>query len=826
MKGPLDRTKVVLRHLPPSISQSMLMEQIDGTFAGRYHWVSFVPGKNSVKRPRYARAYIDFNKPEDVIAFAEFFNGTQFKTIVEYAPSQRTPKQWSKKDGREGTILKDPDYLEFLENLAKPVENLPSAEVQLERKEAERAGVAKDVPVTTPLMDYVRQKRAAKSGSRRSLGNGKISKRAAGGSTGSSSSGSTRRGSEKKKYVQRDSGKNTSSKEKSTYILVNRRDDLQLSDKSSSSAAVATEVLEGDSGISGSTDTGKKKILLLKGKEREISHASFGMSQLQSASSPLKGSGVSAHGKLNQRREGTGRIIRSILLNKDARQSHFSPVAHSEQPIQNSNAEKDKRPPRPPNVLLHLKDSSGAPDDKVAANDLHGYSGDKQEKRTRSKERPDRGVWTPLRRSDGSHASDDSLSSSASQSAQASVESSEGPSKHVSRRGQLHVTKDSDGSPHIGEGKASKRGGSSGHGSHELCLIIFLHMILMDMRRLNHVLPLLDKNLRFVLYNRDKGFLSLGKPVLSLQKMQIRIYTMLRIEEILILLRRRFEKFDALFWKILRKNFKNAENFSNKNKTFSTTNNVMWVLKLFKLTALEINPRLTCIYAIKGIKDSQLLSTFPQKQGLLPLHPNHINNGGVFIKYLEINYEIHETGIGDNGDRTYLEESKGFVDLASETNSDVDEILNALFPESEVEFCDEQIQETGIGDHQSDLVDLGLQKSSVVDDDNTLDWAELMGSDEISMGQNDIIDGFSVEKNGGGCFDQDSKFMGFPGLRFKEFPDPAFEGFDEIQFQSQENDQVFGEKSIWNYMDLAEEFIQENNLDSLGFAEMDCSGVL
>ena len=32
--------------------------------------------------------------------------GTQFKTIVEYAPSQRVPRQWSKKDGREGTIFK------------------------------------------------------------------------------------------------------------------------------------------------------------------------------------------------------------------------------------------------------------------------------------------------------------------------------------------------------------------------------------------------------------------------------------------------------------------------------------------------------------------------------------------------------------------------------------------------------------------------------------------------------------------------------------------------------------------------------------------------
>lgn len=36
--------------------------------------------------------------------------------------------------------LTDQEYMEFLEFLAKPVENLPSAEVQLERREAERSG--------------------------------------------------------------------------------------------------------------------------------------------------------------------------------------------------------------------------------------------------------------------------------------------------------------------------------------------------------------------------------------------------------------------------------------------------------------------------------------------------------------------------------------------------------------------------------------------------------------------------------------------------------------------------------------------------------------
>ncbi|GFY89288.1 Smg-4/UPF3 family protein [Actinidia rufa] len=179
MKGPLDRTKVVVRHLPPTISQSALAEQIDGRFAGRYNSVFFLPGKSRLlyltfqtrmhlgfglelyreprdgcgwlcfpKRQSYARVYLDFKRPDDVIEFAEFFDGhvfvnekgTQFRTIVEYAPSQRVPKHWSKKDGREGTIFKDPDYMEFLEFLAKPVENLPSAEIQLERREAERAG--------------------------------------------------------------------------------------------------------------------------------------------------------------------------------------------------------------------------------------------------------------------------------------------------------------------------------------------------------------------------------------------------------------------------------------------------------------------------------------------------------------------------------------------------------------------------------------------------------------------------------------------------------------------------------------------------------------
>ncbi|XP_071697214.1 regulator of nonsense transcripts UPF3-like isoform X2 [Rutidosis leptorrhynchoides] len=497
MKGLHDRTKVVLRHLPHNISQTALTEQIDARFSGRYNWFCFRSGKNSLKVQSYSRAYIDFKRPEDVIEFAEFFDGhvfvnekgTQFKTIVEYAPSQRVPKKCSKKDEREGTIDKDPQYIEFLEFIAKPVENLPSAEIQLERKEAERAGTAKEAPIVTALMDFIRQKRAAKSGARRSLPNGKLVRRASGASSSSSSSAALKHGPERRKpstttmYVPRDTGKGRNGKEKSNYVQIHKHDDQQISEKPvvpSSGSVVLEEgrviIIKIGAGSSGTSDIGKKKILLIKGKEKEILNTQQGLSS-------MKLSHGSGGPKQNQQRDASsGRIIRSILVNKDARQNQ-SENNHTS----NRDSMDNRRPPRPSNAVPLSKDSNRLPDD----HDLQGSYSEKQDKRsTRNKDRPDRGVWTPLRRSDGSHASDESLNS---QSAQVPSDSAEGnhgefkhdlsyarggrgvhfsvengSHKHGSRRGPSHsVAKDADGSQNSGEGKPSKRGVSTGYSSHE-----------------------------------------------------------------------------------------------------------------------------------------------------------------------------------------------------------------------------------------------------------------------------------------------------------------------------------------------------------------------
>ncbi|KAG4385796.1 hypothetical protein GLYMA_12G165900v4 [Glycine max] len=518
MKGALDRTKVVLRHLPPSISEAALLSQIDAAFAGRYNWLSFRPGKISQKHMSFSRAYIDFKRPEDVILFAEFFNGhvfvnvkgSQFKVIVEYAPSQRVPRQWSKKDLRDGTIYKesfpldkykhlhgehlDSEYLEFLELLAKPVENLPSAEIQLEKREAERSGAAKDIPIITPLMDFVRQKRAAK-GPRRPLSNGKVSRRAGTSSNGGPSSATSRRGSGKKRvsatmYVARDPGKSSTIKDKSSYTLVPKQDDQHLPNKASNMASSDGNQTLDENGVSGNHDAGKKKVLLLKGKEREIITVSDldSMSQHHNVTSSAKTVVGSTVLKQSQRHEGSGRIIRSILSKKELHQSQSS-RALSEQKILTSNLEKEKQPPRPLHVQLILKGSNGTPENKIGVHDSH-VSSERQERHVRHKDRPDRGVWTS--RFNGADVSFSSPASSqvdpleGSQadlkhdmpnarsvevksfgSVRTSHSSENGFNKHFGRRGPSYGVKDVDGYSVSSEGKHPRRSSTSAYGSNE-----------------------------------------------------------------------------------------------------------------------------------------------------------------------------------------------------------------------------------------------------------------------------------------------------------------------------------------------------------------------
>ncbi|CAN6275748.1 unnamed protein product [Urochloa humidicola] len=488
MKDPAHRTKVVLRRLPPAIAQQAVVDQVDARFAGRYDWACFRPGNASQKNHRYSRLYLNFKRPEDVVEFAEVFNGhvfvnekgAQFKALVEYAPSQQVPRSNIKKDGREGTIMKDPEYLEFLELISKPTEHLPSAEIQLERKEAERAAAGKEAPVVTALMMFVRQQRAAKSLAQRP--GSRVSRKGAGVVTTSSSP--SKRSSEKRRssaYVVRDSAK-----EKPTYIMVPKREEHTQREKAVAGSSDATS--GGTSGAGQAVEAKRDKIVILKGRGRVDSNIPDGTTQ--QSSTPLKN--VPSSSSRQDQREASGRIIKTILSNKEVRSSNHS---QHEQEGHMLNTERDKRPPRVLNPRAIVKDQMVENAERShfdeKSNNLHGSApvGEKIERHARNRDRPDRGVWAPRRydkstSGGGSHGSPAEFSQMQSNpgdnfsqladghgdrktdtrshggSRGVSVENGH---RHPNRRGPPRGPKETEISP---DGKNSKRGSAS-YGAHE-----------------------------------------------------------------------------------------------------------------------------------------------------------------------------------------------------------------------------------------------------------------------------------------------------------------------------------------------------------------------
>ncbi|CAN8290103.1 unnamed protein product [Cochlearia groenlandica] len=471
MKEPSQKRKVVVRHLPPSLTQSDLLSQIEPRFSDRYNWVSFRHGKSSYKDQKCSRAYFGFKAPEDVYEFAAFFNGhvfvnekgAQFKAIVEYAPSQRVPKPCDKKDPREGSISKDPEFLEFLKLISQPVENLPSAEIQLERREAEKSGFSKPAPIVTPLMEFIRQKRATMTGSQGLLDVRRGGRRARAVSANKPSPRPSKRNSEKKKYVEKDISKSVP--RRATSDTSSYKKDYHQPNSSGKGT------LETETGIALTMDSGKKKILLLKSKDRDDPGVSFMLFNKVPMETNISGSAsVSIQ---NQKSEVGGTLTNGIILKDEPRPSQ------PEQRVEPSVAENCKRSPRPANNRA---------DGKCAGKDYHvsGTFSEKQERRTRNRERPDRGVWAPLRRGDGSNISEDQQSSLPANNGEVKdriivqrsgevVNSSggysleNGSARHSNRRVGARNRKE-DITVMSGEGKTSRRGGGgggSGPNSHE-----------------------------------------------------------------------------------------------------------------------------------------------------------------------------------------------------------------------------------------------------------------------------------------------------------------------------------------------------------------------
>ncbi|XP_066156537.1 regulator of nonsense transcripts 3B-like [Euwallacea fornicatus] len=160
-------TKAVIRRLPPSMTKNQFLNQISPI--PDYNYMYHVKEDTSLGENAFSRAYINFVCPEDVYNFKEKFDnyvfvdtkGHEYTAVVEYAPFQKIPKKRGKSrmDPKCNTIESDTYYLEFVASLNKPDEPNEKPEYSLQLADK---GDAKKGDITTPLLEFIKNKRVQK----------------------------------------------------------------------------------------------------------------------------------------------------------------------------------------------------------------------------------------------------------------------------------------------------------------------------------------------------------------------------------------------------------------------------------------------------------------------------------------------------------------------------------------------------------------------------------------------------------------------------------------------------------------------------------------
>jgi len=180
-KSPPVQTKVVIRRLPPTMTEAEFLDAISPI--PDHDYIRFVKADFTWDQDAFCRAYINFIETEDIYIFQERFDGyvfvdnkgAEFIAVVEFAPSQKVGirREGKKKDPKVNTIEQDPDYLKFLEALEKGSDVAPPSveqnleEIEVKEREA-KAGRGPDKQ-TTPLLQFLKEKKEEKLKKREEL---------------------------------------------------------------------------------------------------------------------------------------------------------------------------------------------------------------------------------------------------------------------------------------------------------------------------------------------------------------------------------------------------------------------------------------------------------------------------------------------------------------------------------------------------------------------------------------------------------------------------------------------------------------------------------
>ncbi|KKK25693.1 nonsense-mediated mRNA decay protein [Aspergillus ochraceoroseus] len=165
------RLKLLVRRLPPGLTQEEFETALGSEWklgAGKVDWFQYKPGKIS-KEP--ARAYIHIASSDYAVPLADKVRDTSFldsrstsndpvllgPPTLEYAPYAKIPGSRVRKDARQGTIDQDPEFILFLESLTQPISKPAPVESAADGEEK------KEIVTTTPLVQYIKEKKANKA---------------------------------------------------------------------------------------------------------------------------------------------------------------------------------------------------------------------------------------------------------------------------------------------------------------------------------------------------------------------------------------------------------------------------------------------------------------------------------------------------------------------------------------------------------------------------------------------------------------------------------------------------------------------------------------
>uniref|UniRef100_A0A8H7NDN6 RRM domain-containing protein n=1 Tax=Bionectria ochroleuca TaxID=29856 RepID=A0A8H7NDN6_BIOOC len=171
--------KLVIRRLPPAMTQDEFVTILGSDWElnkGKVDWLSYAPGKVSKdpsKPSRPSRAYVHLKRKDDIMSLSEVVQSSTWEDAkgtftspaliapptVEFAIYKKIPSNKRRTDARQGTIDQDPQFMAFLENLA----NTGLANEGVEAEDADEAEKADIKVTTTPLIEYLKEKKASKA---------------------------------------------------------------------------------------------------------------------------------------------------------------------------------------------------------------------------------------------------------------------------------------------------------------------------------------------------------------------------------------------------------------------------------------------------------------------------------------------------------------------------------------------------------------------------------------------------------------------------------------------------------------------------------------